>query len=76
VLDTIDASTGVRLNAPSNWWFNLSLWSGRWITVVAPDDLSAHQLLHRDDIVDTAVRHVGDRQVSGAGVAKESDLIT
>jgi hypothetical protein len=43
VLDTIAASTGVRLNAPSNWWVNLSFWSGRWITVVAPDDLSEHQ---------------------------------
>jgi hypothetical protein len=42
VLGTIEASTGVRLNVPSNWWVNLSFWSGRWLSVV-PYDRSAQQ---------------------------------
>jgi hypothetical protein len=43
VLDTIEASTGVRLDKASNWWVNLSFWSGRWVTVVGADDRSARQ---------------------------------
>jgi len=49
VFDTIENSTGIRLNAYnrsmnlSTWWMNLSFWSGRQVFVMGPENPLANK---------------------------------